>query len=146
MKSNHVFSRLLIVVLNQFCNDFAHFISPQDSDIIPSYFMYILSMAVIVFLQEKVDVAVIEVGIGGAFDRTNVISKPVVCGVTSLGLDHLNLLGSTIEEIAWHKGGIFKVRFIQRNYNALNTILLFELFLEVLYEYFEEKSETFTEF
>ena len=71
--------------------------------------MYLLSMAFVIFLQEKVDVAIIEVGIGGAFDRTNVIRKPVVCGVTSLGLDHVDLLGSTIEEIAWHKGGIFKV-------------------------------------
>ena len=102
---------------------FAHFNFPQDSDSIPPYFMYLLSMAFHVFLQEKVDVAVIEVGMGGAFDRTNVIRKPVVCGVTSLGVDHVDFLGSTIEEIAWHKGGIFKVRFIQRNYNALKTIL-----------------------
>ncbi|XP_071485230.1 folylpolyglutamate synthase, mitochondrial-like [Diadema antillarum] len=61
-----------------------------------------------VFLQEKVDVAVIEVGMGGEYDTTNVIWSPTVAGVTSLGIDHVNYLGHTIEEIAWHKSGIFK--------------------------------------
>ncbi|XP_072180455.1 folylpolyglutamate synthase, mitochondrial-like [Diadema setosum] len=61
-----------------------------------------------IFLQEKVDVAVIEVGMGGEYDTTNVIWSPTVTGVTSLGIDHVNYLGHTIEEIAWHKSGIFK--------------------------------------
>ncbi|KAL8189858.1 UNVERIFIED_CONTAM: hypothetical protein K2H54_016181 [Gekko kuhli] len=59
-------------------------------------------------LQEKVDLAVVEVGIGGAYDCTNIIRKPVVCGVSSLGIDHTSILGDTIEKIAWQKGGIFK--------------------------------------
>ncbi|VTJ58543.1 Hypothetical predicted protein [Marmota monax] len=59
------------------------------------------------FLQ--VDLAVVEVGIGGAYDCTNIIRKPVVCGVSSLGIDHTSLLGDTVEKIAWQKGGIFKV-------------------------------------
>ncbi|XP_037652791.1 folylpolyglutamate synthase, mitochondrial isoform X6 [Choloepus didactylus] len=58
--------------------------------------------------KEKVDLAVVEVGIGGAYDCTNIIRKPVVCGVTSLGIDHTSLLGDTMEKIAWQKGGIFK--------------------------------------
>ncbi|EHB10124.1 Folylpolyglutamate synthase, mitochondrial [Heterocephalus glaber] len=58
------------------------------------------------FLQ--VDLAVVEVGIGGAYDCTNIIRKPVVCGVSSLGIDHTSLLGDTVEKIAWQKGGIFK--------------------------------------
>ncbi|XP_028740571.1 folylpolyglutamate synthase, mitochondrial isoform X3 [Peromyscus leucopus] len=56
----------------------------------------------------KVDLAVVEVGIGGAYDCTNIIRKPVVCGVSSLGIDHTSLLGDTVEKIAWQKGGIFK--------------------------------------
>uniref|UniRef100_A0A8D2D2C6 Folylpolyglutamate synthase n=1 Tax=Sciurus vulgaris TaxID=55149 RepID=A0A8D2D2C6_SCIVU len=58
--------------------------------------------------KTKVDLAVVEVGIGGAYDCTNIIRKPVVCGVSSLGLDHVSLLGDTVEKIAWQKGGIFK--------------------------------------
>uniref|UniRef100_A0A8D0Y5B4 Folylpoly-gamma-glutamate synthetase n=1 Tax=Sus scrofa TaxID=9823 RepID=A0A8D0Y5B4_PIG len=74
----------------------------------PSYFRFLTLMAFHVFLQEKVDLAVMEVGIGGAYDCTNIIRKPVVCGVSSLGIDHTGLLGDTMEKIAWQKGGIFK--------------------------------------
>ncbi|XP_074067184.1 folylpolyglutamate synthase, mitochondrial isoform X1 [Macrotis lagotis] len=74
----------------------------------PSYFRFLTIMAFHVFLQEKVDLAVVEVGIGGAYDCTNIVRKPVVCGISSLGIDHTNLLGDTIEKIAWQKGGIFK--------------------------------------
>ncbi|XP_047379792.1 folylpolyglutamate synthase, mitochondrial isoform X1 [Sciurus carolinensis] len=74
----------------------------------PAYFRFLTLMAFHVFLQEKVDLAVVEVGIGGAYDCTNIIRKPVVCGVSSLGLDHVSLLGDTVEKIAWQKGGIFK--------------------------------------
>lgn len=48
------------------------------------------------FLEEKVDVAILEVGVGGRLDATNCIPKPVVCGVTSLGFDHVELLGHTL--------------------------------------------------
>uniref|UniRef100_A0A8B9WQ99 Folylpolyglutamate synthase, mitochondrial n=1 Tax=Bos mutus grunniens TaxID=30521 RepID=A0A8B9WQ99_BOSMU len=74
----------------------------------PGYFRFLTLMAFHVFLQEKVDLAVLEVGIGGAYDCTNIIRKPVVCGITSLGIDHTGLLGDTMEKIAWQKGGIFK--------------------------------------
>ncbi|XP_059116059.1 folylpolyglutamate synthase, mitochondrial [Peromyscus eremicus] len=81
----------------------------DDSHIsMPAYFRFLTLMAFHVFLQEKVDLAVIEVGIGGAYDSTNIIRKPVVCGVSSLGIDHTSLLGDTVEKIAWQKGGIFK--------------------------------------
>uniref|UniRef100_A0A1A8EZ40 Folylpolyglutamate synthase n=2 Tax=Nothobranchius korthausae TaxID=1143690 RepID=A0A1A8EZ40_9TELE len=75
----------------------------------PAYFRFLTILAFHVFLQEKVDVALVEVGIGGAFDCTNVIRKPWVCGVSSLGIDHTQILGDTIEKIAWQKGGIFKL-------------------------------------
>uniref|UniRef100_A0A3B3ZQP5 tetrahydrofolate synthase n=1 Tax=Periophthalmus magnuspinnatus TaxID=409849 RepID=A0A3B3ZQP5_9GOBI len=56
----------------------------------------------------QVDLAIIEVGIGGAYDCTNIIRRPWVCGISSLGIDHTQLLGDTMEKIAWQKGGIFK--------------------------------------
>uniref|UniRef100_A0A8C9SW38 Folylpolyglutamate synthase n=1 Tax=Scleropages formosus TaxID=113540 RepID=A0A8C9SW38_SCLFO len=74
----------------------------------PSYFRFLTLLAFHVFLQEKVDVAVIEVGIGGAYDCTNIIRKPWVCGISSLGIDHTSILGDTIEKIAWQKAGILK--------------------------------------
>ncbi|XP_021354961.1 folylpolyglutamate synthase, mitochondrial-like isoform X2 [Mizuhopecten yessoensis] len=80
----------------------------QHNGAMPAYFAFCTIMAFHVFLQEKIDVAIVEVGIGGQYDSTNLIRKPVVCGVASLGLDHTSILGNTIEKIAWHKSGIFK--------------------------------------
>lgn len=65
-------------------------------------------MAFHVFLREKVDATILEVGIGGTYDSTNIVPKPRVTGVTTLGIDHIFVLGKTIEEIAAQKGGIFK--------------------------------------
>ncbi|GJT79047.1 folylpolyglutamate synthase isoform X8, partial [Tanacetum coccineum] len=55
-----------------------------------------------------VDVAVIEVGLGGRIDATNVVQTPIVCGITPLGYDHTEILGNTLEAIAGQKAGIFK--------------------------------------
>ena len=66
-------------------------------------------MAFHTFKQEGVNTAVIECGIGGEYDCTNIIEKPTTTGITSLGIDHTVLLGETIEDIAWHKAGIMKV-------------------------------------
>ncbi|XDV38285.1 hypothetical protein PO909_007729 [Leuciscus waleckii] len=74
----------------------------------PAYFRFLTILAFHVFLQEKVDLAVLEVGIGGAYDCTNIIRHPWVCGISSLGIDHTSILGDSIEKIAWQKGGIFK--------------------------------------
>ncbi|CAB4374728.1 unnamed protein product [Rhizophagus irregularis] len=74
----------------------------------PNYFRFLTLMAFHVFMNENVDVAIMEVGVGGEYDSTNIIEKPIVCGVASLGIDHQTTLGDTIEAIAWHKGGIFK--------------------------------------
>ena len=52
-----------------------------------------------VFTEEKLDVAILEVGLGGRLDATNCIPSPPVCGVTSLGMDHVEILGNTIEVI-----------------------------------------------
>nr|XP_046230677.1 folylpolyglutamate synthase, mitochondrial-like [Scatophagus argus] len=74
----------------------------------PTQFGFFTLMAFHVFLEQKVDLVILEVGIGGFYDCTNIIRKPWVCGITSLGIDHTQILGDTIEKIAWHKGGIFK--------------------------------------
>ncbi|KAF8914042.1 Mur ligase [Gymnopilus junonius] len=74
----------------------------------PGYFRFITLMAFHVFLEEKVDATVLEVGVGGTYDSTNIVPSPVVNGITALGIDHVNVLGKTITEIAWQKGGIFK--------------------------------------
>jgi folylpolyglutamate synthase len=74
----------------------------------PVYFRYLTLMAFHTYLCENVDTAVIECGIGGEYDSTNILVSPTVGAVTSLGIDHTAVLGETIEEIAWHKAGIFK--------------------------------------
>lgn len=65
-------------------------------------------MAFHTYMSEGVDTAIIECGIGGEYDSTNILVRPTVTGITSLGIDHIAMLGNTIEEIAWHKGGIMK--------------------------------------
>lgn len=74
----------------------------------PAYFAFLTLMAFRVFLEEQVEVAVIEVGIGGEYDTTNILQNTSVVGVTSLGIDHTALLGNTLSSISWQKAGIFK--------------------------------------
>ncbi|MDO5038408.1 folylpolyglutamate synthase/dihydrofolate synthase family protein [Clostridium sp.] len=73
----------------------------------PTEFEIITCLMFEYFYKNKVDYAVIEVGLGGRLDSTNVVS-PILTVITSIGLDHTNLLGNTIEEIAREKGGIIK--------------------------------------
>lgn len=85
-------------------NDFER----RSGEKMPMYFTFLTMMAFRIFVHEKVHAAVVEVGIGGEYDCTNVVDQPSVVGITSLGLDHTRLLGDTIEKIAWHKAGIMK--------------------------------------
>lgn len=84
-------------------------------------------MAFHAFKKEAVDVAIIEVGIGGEYDATNILQSPIVTAITSLGLDHQSILGDTIEQITWHKAGIFKdgsdAVYIQQNDDACMDII-----------------------
>lgn len=73
----------------------------------PSYYETLLALAFAHFARERVDVAVIEVGIGGRLDGTNVLC-PCVTVITNVGLDHTEILGDTVEEIAQDKAGIAK--------------------------------------
>lgn len=71
-------------------------------------FEYLTAMAFNLFAKHKVDIAIVEVGLGGRLDPTNVLSKPLACAITTIDLDHTNILGRTIEEIARDKAGIIK--------------------------------------
>ncbi|MFZ4862023.1 bifunctional folylpolyglutamate synthase/dihydrofolate synthase [Sphingobacterium sp. Mn56C] len=73
----------------------------------PSFFEATVALAFDYFAKEEVDIAVIEVGLGGRLDSTNIIS-PAVCLITNIGMDHMNLLGDTLAEIAAEKAGIIK--------------------------------------
>ncbi len=72
-----------------------------------TWFEIVTTLAFMFFAREQIDVAVLEVGMGGRFDATNVVT-PVVSVITSLSLDHMNLLGNTLEQIAFEKAGIIK--------------------------------------
>lgn len=73
----------------------------------PSFFEVVTAMAFHYFAKENVDVAVIEVGLGGRLDCTNII-KPELCIITNISLDHIHLLGDTLAKIANEKAGIMK--------------------------------------
>lgn len=75
----------------------------------PTEFEIITAMMFCYFAQQKVDVAVVEVGIGGKFDSTNVLT-PVVSVITTIGMDHMKLLGDTLPKIAAQKAGIIKAK------------------------------------
>lgn len=74
----------------------------------PVYFRFLTLVAFHAYIREGVDSAVFEVGVGGEYDSTNVIEQPTAAGITNLGIDHTGVLGNTIENIAWHKAGVFK--------------------------------------
>lgn len=74
----------------------------------PNYFRLLTLIGFKIFTSEKVDVVILEVGLGGKYDATNVVKLPVVCGISSLGFDHMEILGNTLSQIAGEKAGIFK--------------------------------------
>jgi dihydrofolate synthase/folylpolyglutamate synthase len=91
----------------------------------PTFFEIMTALAFMHFADVKADVAVIETGLGGRLDSTNVI-KPKVVGITNLSFDHQKQLGSTIEEIAKEKAGIFKagvpIVTVQQDPNAMRVL------------------------
>ncbi|WP_375198084.1 bifunctional folylpolyglutamate synthase/dihydrofolate synthase [Sphingobium sp.] len=73
-----------------------------------SFFEVTTAAAFLAFSEHPADACIIEVGLGGRLDATNVIEKPVICGIAQLGLDHQSFLGTTLKEIAAEKAGIAK--------------------------------------
>lgn len=90
-----------------FVIDFVNTQKDLIEEIQPSFFEVTVAMAFDYFAKEQVDIAIIEVGLGGRLDSTNIIS-PEVSLITNIGMDHMNLLGDTIEQIAFEKAGIIK--------------------------------------
>ncbi len=90
--------------------DVRGFVTKYKSDfnhIQPSFFEWTFALASWYFAKEKVDIAVIETGMGGRLDSTNVV-KPVITVITNIGLDHTQFLGETLPLIAREKAGIIK--------------------------------------
>ncbi len=79
-----------------------------DNENNPTQFEIITAVAWLYFAEKKVDIAIMEVGLGGRLDATNVCEKPLVSIITSIGLDHTELLGPTLADIAFEKAGILK--------------------------------------
>jgi len=111
--SPHLYDfRERIKVNGQMCSqdfviDFTNKIKPCIEKIEPSFFEITVGMAFDYFVQEKVDIAIIETGLGGRLDSTNVI-EPELSIITNIGYDHMALLGNTLEAIASEKAGIIK--------------------------------------
>lgn len=92
-----------------FIVDFVERIKPHMETIQPSFFEITVAMAFEYFAQQQVDIAVIEVGLGGRLDSTNIIT-PELSVITNIGWDHMNMLGDSLEKIAFEKAGIIKER------------------------------------
>lgn len=87
--------------------DFTQRISPLIEEISPSFFEVTVGMAFDYFAQQGVEIAVIETGLGGRLDSTNVI-QPILSVITNISFDHVQILGNTLEKIASEKAGIIK--------------------------------------
>lgn len=92
-----------------------------------TYFEVMTALMFKYFYDKRVDVCVVETGLGGTLDSTNVVKKPLASLITTISMDHTNILGNTIEEIAQNKAGIIKenvpVFIYPQNESALNVIL-----------------------
>jgi dihydrofolate synthase/folylpolyglutamate synthase len=95
------------MISEEFVIDFVEKAKPLIEKIQPSFFELTVVMAFEYFARKKVDIAMIEVGLGGRLDSTNVIT-PELCVITNVSFDHMNMLGNSIEEIAFEKAGIIK--------------------------------------
>lgn len=96
-----------VAVEKQFVVDFVKSANGIIESIKPSFFEITTIMAFEYFRQNKVDVAIIETGMGGRMDSTNIID-PIMSIITNISYDHIQFLGDKLEKIAWHKSGIIK--------------------------------------
>jgi dihydrofolate synthase/folylpolyglutamate synthase len=95
------------MISEDFVTDFTEKIKPLIEEIEPSFFEITVAMAFDYFVQQKIDIAVVEVGLGGRFDSTNIVT-PELSVITNIGWDHMNILGDSLEKIAFEKAGIIK--------------------------------------
>ncbi|PWY88566.1 putative tetrahydrofolylpolyglutamate synthase [Aspergillus sclerotioniger CBS 115572] len=114
------------------------YLTEEESPAQPRYLQLLALLAFHTFIREGVDAAIFETHSGGEYDVTNVVQKPVVTGITSLGFDHVIQLGQNLDSIAWHKAGIFKAGI------PAFSVPQDEPAAEVLYERSIEKGTTVT--
>jgi dihydrofolate synthase/folylpolyglutamate synthase len=110
---------------NEFCDALTNFLELiEKSSVKPSWFEAVVAFAYWYFAQQKVNYAVVEVGLGGLKDGTNVVNRTdKVCAITDIGLDHTGILGDNLAEIAEQKAGIIGNR---------NTVFSYEQSKEVM--------------
>jgi dihydrofolate synthase/folylpolyglutamate synthase len=134
-------------VSRAFVIDFINRIHSAIDDIKPSFFEITVAMAFDYYALQKVDVAVVEVGLGGRLDSTNVIT-PLLSVITNIGWDHTDLLGNTLPAIAFEKAGIIKREVpvvISENQPAVKQVFMDKAQLEDAPIYFASdvyRSET----
>lgn len=102
-----ILSEAEIIAYTQELRPAAERIAQTDPDDHPSFFEFMTAMAFLQFARQRCDVGIIEVGMGGRLDATNVV-EPEIAVITSIGLDHCEFLGERIEQIAAEKAGIIK--------------------------------------
>ena len=88
----------------------------------PTEFEIVTAMAFYYYNEQHVDFVALEVGMGGRYDATNVIKKSDVSVITSISLDHIGILGDTVEKIAYEKGGIIKEKGVAIVYNQSEEV------------------------
>ena len=94
-------------ISEEFVTSFVEKIRETSEKLTPSFFEVTVAMAFDYFNNEEVDIAIIETGLGGRLDSTNII-KPELSVITNIGYDHMNILGNTLQQIAFEKAGIIK--------------------------------------
>src|SRR6266404_818677 len=95
------------MIPGEFVIEFTERLKPLIEEIEPSFFEITVAMAFEFFAGKKIDIAIIETGLGGRFDSTNIII-PELSVITNIGWDHVNILGDSLEKIAYEKAGIIK--------------------------------------
>lgn len=122
------------MIVKSVCEDMV-----SSGEELPSVFEFLTAMAFLYFEKCKTDIIVLETGIGGTYDATNIVSKPLVSVITSIGKDHMSILGSSIKEITQEKAGIIKKNCPTVLYNSDNTV-----YNIVNYACKDKKSQLFT--
>ncbi len=95
------------MIPEQFVIDFVQRMQSDIEELNPSFFEITVAMAFDFFAREKIDIGIVEVGLGGRLDSTNIIN-PELSVITNISRDHMNVLGDTLEKIAFEKAGIIK--------------------------------------
>lgn len=115
------------MISEQFVIEFAERTRTITEQIQPSFFELTVGMAFEYFEREKVEIAIIETGLGGRLDSTNIIT-PLLSVITNIGYDHTNLLGNTLDKIAFEKAGIIKenIPVVIGEYNEITKPVFME--------------------